>query len=455
MKFLLLLLVFLPTLVFGDTYDDEWPIYVYGDASYYKLIYDGIAMIVLDEEYMKPIFEFVFGISLLLAAKNFGEENLTGALWNVAAGLGIVSMLLYPTSTVHILDVRVLNGYVEDNSADGSGYHKADHIPFYLAAVPSFASSLKYYIIDEFTDALTPIDGGSFRDSGFATPMTLAEDMISGSNFKYSSDSNYTAPKFEMALSHYIEYCIVKEVLYVDKTLSFGIMDPKGNQLDALAPSNFSDQNLEDVDIEDLHGNDTTCGDFWDDEIDDKKDDVADALYDNLKRKNPSFKIDDLAGSIASVAGLEGNASVAMTKIKEAKMNIATSGTLRKALERSGMGLSGIELSNAITSQQTLFDGMTDNTGQWRWMIKILPVVEFLVFGILIFLGLPMGVVAGLSGAQRGGKMLFNYAAGLVAFSFIDVALAILQAISLFYYKTKMAETLLMLGTRLFHTKRL
>ena len=188
-KLFLLLLIFVPNVVFATSFDDEWAIYVYGDANFYKLIYDGIAILSQDDSFMNTIFEIIFLATTLMAAHNFSGENLKGALWNTAAGLGITTMLLFPTSTVHILDVRTLKGFVYESgteTGDYAGYTKVDNIPFYLAALPSFATSLKYFIIENITDDITPIDGASFRDSGFATPMTLADDMITVSSFKYS-----------------------------------------------------------------------------------------------------------------------------------------------------------------------------------------------------------------------------------------------------------------------------
>ena len=446
-KLFLLFLLLVPSIVFGATFDDEWPLYVFGDASYYKLIYDGIAMTVQSIADMTPIYESVFAVSALFTAFSFSKADLTGGLWHTASGLGIVSMLLYPTSTVHILDVRTLHGFVYADSNNTnttySGYQKVDNIPFYLAVVPSLATSLKYHIIDISTDALTPISGGSFRDSGFATPMTLAEDMISVASFKYSRDTNYTAPKFEQALSKYIESCIINEVLYIDDTQIFGIMDPKGQQLDALKPSNFSAMNLANTP---MSGTNTTCGAFWDTNIATKINLVGGTIYENLKGKNPKININGLADSVARVAGIESATAIGATSIQNAMMNIATTGTILSTFEKAGTGLSGIDLSNSVAAKQSLFANMTDSTGQFKWMIKVVPVLEFLIFGILIFLGIPMGIVAGLSGADRGGKMLMNFAFGLVAFSFIDVALSIVQSISLYYYGNKMSDAMIMLG---------
>lgn len=446
-KLILLFLFFIPTLVFGTTFDNEWPLYVFGDASYYKLIYDGIAFIVQDRTFMDTAFEFIFAGSALFTAFSFAKADLTGGLWHTAAGMGIVSMLLYPTSTVHILDVRTLHGFVYADSNNTnttySGYEKSDHIPFYLAVIPSLATSLKYHIIDIATDALTPISGGSLRDSGFATPMTLVEDMISVATFKYSPDSNYTAPKFGQNLEIYIRECIINEVLYIDRTQVFGIMDPKMQQLDALAPSNFSSMNLATTD---MASTGMTCGDFWTSKILAEQVSVANAVTGNLEKKNPKINVAAMSDVIANIAGIETTAATGSVAISNAMMNIATTATLTKAFQNAGTGLSGIDLSNEMTAQQSLFANMTDSTGQFKWMIKVIPVLEFLIFGILIFLGIPMGMVAGMSGAERGGKMLMNYAFGLVAFSFIDVALAIVQSISLFYYSNKMADAMIMLG---------
>jgi hypothetical protein len=447
-KFILLLIMLLPSVVFGASFDDEWPIYVYGDANYYKLIYDGIAMTAQDTVFMDEIFKLAFAASLLFAAYNFFLENLKGAMYNVAAGLGVVGMLLYPTSTVHILDVRTLHGFVYpegSGTGDYTGYSKVDNVPFYLAVVPSFATALKYYIIDVATDALTPIEGGSFRDSGFATPMTLADDMIGLSSFKYSKDSNYTAPKFQQALSHYIENCIIKEAIYVDKGSIFGVMDPKGQQLDALKPANFG---FGGTNIPNINGVDdgTTCSSFWTSEIDGKTTAVGNALLANLQDKNPKIDVGAMANAISDIAGLESNASVGSVTITNAMLNIATTGTLLSAFEKAGAGLSGIDLSNSMAAKQSLFANMTDSTGQFKWMIRVIPVLEFLIFGVLIYLGFLMGIVAGFSGAEKGGKMIMNYAAGMVAFSFIDVALAIVQAISTYYYNTKMMDAMVMLG---------
>ncbi|MFA6195365.1 MAG: conjugal transfer protein TraG N-terminal domain-containing protein [Sulfurimonas sp.] len=448
-KLFLLLLMFIPSIVFGTTFDDEWPIYVYGDAQYYKLIYDGIAMIVQDRNFMDVILNFIFAFSALFAAMGFVKSDLPKGLWHTAAGLGVVTMIMYPTSTVHILDVRTLHGFVypsTQSTGTYTGYSKVDHLPFFLAIVPSIATSIKYHIIDITTDAITPISGGSLRDSGFATPMTLADDMIGLASFKYSKDDQYVAPNFELSLSHYIEYCIIKEVLYIDKRKTFGIMNPKGNQLDALNPANFS--GLATTEIPNINGSDdgTTCGSFWNSEIAAKTTIVGNTLFTNIQDKNPKIDVSAMANAMSGVAGLEANASVASTQITNAMLNIATTGTLLNTFEKAGAGLTGIDLSNSVAAKQSLFANMTDSTGQFKWMIRVIPVLEFLIFGILIYLGLMMGMVAGMSGAEKGGKMIFNYATGLVAFSFIDVALAIVQAVSLYYYNMKMADAMIMLG---------
>ncbi len=61
-----------------------------------------------------------------------------------------------------------------------------------------------------------------------------------------------------------------------------------------------------------------------------------------------------------------------------------------------------------------------------------------------------MGIVADVMGAQKGGTMIMNYAFGLVAFSFIDVALAIVQSISMYYYGNKMSAVVSQLGSNPF-----
>ena len=319
MRYLVLFLIFVPDVVFGTTFDDEWPIYVYGDASYYKLIYDGIAMIVQDNSFMQPMFKFIFGSSILFTAKSMYDYDIKGGMWNVTLGLGTTGMLLYPSATVHVLDVRTLHGYVQPYSGGTggySGYQKIDNIPFYLAAIPSLATYLKYEIIDISADALSPVDGGSFRDSGFATPMTLAENMISTASFKYSRDSAYVLPRFNNSLSHYIEHCVINEALYVDSDTIYGIMDPKGQQLDALQPSNFT--GLSTVIIEDLDHNEVSCGTFWTDEIIANEATASTTLHNQFKDSNGNLLVDSLAEATAMVAGLEANASVALTKIQNA-----------------------------------------------------------------------------------------------------------------------------------------
>jgi len=105
---------------------------------------------------------------------------------------------------------------------------------------------------------------------------------------------------------------------------------------------------------------------------------------------------------------------------------------------------------NNITAQQSLAANAVDSTGQFKWMIRVIPFLEFIIFGIIIFLGIPMGIVAGAMGAQKGGAMIVNYAFGLVAFSFIDVALAIVQSISMYYYGNKMTAVVAQLGSNPF-----
>lgn len=203
---------------------------------------------------------------------------------------------------------------------------------------------------------------------------------------------------------------------------------------------------MENTAIQDLQNNQTTCGSFWNNHINNKISDVKTVMTEQMKAKHPEIDISKMAHSTMVLSGKEVTAAEAMTKMQNARLKIATSATLTKAIEKAGAGLTGIELSNSITAQQSLYDGMTDNTGQFKWMIRVIPVVEYLMFAILIFLGLPMAVVAGASGAQKGGHMLMSYASGLIAFNFIDVGLAIVQSVSMFYYQNKMASTVQMLG---------
>lgn len=434
---------------FATSYDDEWPIYVYGDASYYKLIFDAIAMIVQNSSFMDPALKFVATASTIFIGRGFYKQNTSDVLWNTAAGIGFITMLLYPSSTVHVLDVRTLHGYVQEdlsgaNAGDYSGYQKIDHIPFYIAATASFATSIKYYIIDVSTDALSPIDGGSFRDSGFATPMRLSEDMISTASFKYSKDNAYTVPLFGQALSHYVEKCIIENALYIDQTQIHKVRDPKMNQIEALDPANFPD--FATTTITDLRGQPVTCTAFWNSNIATKINTVKTEMQDNLQLKHRNINLTTMAQSMTFVAGLDSDAAVALSNMQNAMLNVATTAVTMNAFSKAGAGLSGIDLSNEMTAQQSLFANMTDSTGQFKWMIRVVPVLEFLIFGILLFLAIPMAFVAGISGAEKGGKMLMNYSFGLIAFSFIDVALAIVQAISLYYYKNKMADVVIALG---------
>ncbi|MDF1875625.1 conjugal transfer protein TraG N-terminal domain-containing protein [Sulfurimonas sp. SAG-AH-194-I05] len=441
--FLLLLIV---SASFGESFNDEWPIYVYGDAGYYKNIYDGIAMIVTDADYMNTVTGLVFLSSMIFSAISFKNEDIAGAIKSIAVGMGTFGLLLYPSSTVHILDARTLHGYTQTSAIGGdyTSYSKVDDVPFFFAAVPSFATTSKYFFIEISMTALSPVEGGSLAESGFGTPMTIADDMFNVGSFQYSKDDNYESPEFEQELSHYIEKCVIEEALYVDPSARFGVMDPKGQQIDALQPSNFT--NFDTVEILDLDGNIITCENQWDNNIAPQITTISQLLLDNLKSKHPNMKIESMASSIGYISGLESNASVALTSIQNAMMNIATSSTLVRTLEKAGTGLTGIDLSNSITAQESLASNMIDSTGGFKWMIRTIPFIEFLIFGILIFLGIPMAFVAGFSGPEKGAQMVLNYAFGLVAFSFIDVGLSIVQSISLYYYNSNMINTMVMLG---------
>ena len=100
-------------------------------------------------------------------------------------------------------------------------------------------------------------------------------------------------------------------------------------------------------------------------------------MTDNLQLKHPDTPLSAMAESVTFVAGVDTDAAIALADMQQSMLNISSSAVIMNAFEKAGTGLSGIDLSNEMTAQQSLTANMIDSTGQFKWMIRVVPILEF------------------------------------------------------------------------------
>ena len=416
----------------GSNYDTDWPIYVYGNTEIYYKVFTFVAELV-NGDISSRFIELAALISLMFAGKKLYEAELGGALKQTAWTVGIAAFLLYPNSTVHIIDKRVENNIVGYN---GAAYDKVDHIPLFLAATASFASAITSDAIQIIDSAMADpnAESATVSNSGFAAPYMALMKLVT---VAMSTDGNTTSAKAIRELNAYVRDCAIKGALNKDPNKYTELISSKKNIIDALDPDNLG-LDTETVVFDD---NEYKCTDFYNNQIRNGKTTIENMFKTTLANSLTSLDIN--SSSVVLFYNKMKKLYLAGTTIADFQdllYNIRTSKAISSELNKIGYGISGLNIATNTTFEKSRQNIMVEGIGTFNWVAKILPMAINFFFTLIIALYVPMAIVAMLLGMERGGKILMNYAFGLIAFMFSGAALAIVQNLVNYYGGSKMVE---------------
>jgi len=136
---------------------------------------------------------------------------------------------------------------------------------------------------------------------------------------------------------------------------------------------------------------------------------------------------------------------------KQAMMNMAIGLTIPKLLQKYGIGLNGLQITQGVAAERSKMNLINEGLGSFSWMMNIIPTAMNILFVFLIALYIPMALVSVVMGTDKGIKILSNYFFGLIAFKSIDVGLAIVHNIANYYGANTIGQSYYGLGTNLFN----
>jgi hypothetical protein len=448
-QFFHLFLLIIPTFLKANDEQEQFTIYINGEIEGVVSVYQYVGMLSSEisrtltlQEYglMQSILWVGIIISVYFAADQIRKGNIKGGIIQLGWIIALIGFFIYPRAQVNIIDTRV---YKNANPTPNGTFAPIANIPYFLALSTSFATSITNELAHTIDNAMSPVDGLKYTSVGIGKNYELLTKMIELSS---SVDDNDTVYEKTRQLKSYIQECILPQFeIYPYKANK--LFNSREDIIDALAPVNYNISN-------ETNKAGQSCKDEYDDIRLNGISIIESSLYDRLRRyyeQEYGNNFDQFSDDTANVLmGLNSGLSAVVTA-RRAILNTAVSASIiPKAVEGGGVGVSGLNLAQEITSALSKHKIMMRGLGEFKWMSEMLPHVMNYLFSLIIALYIPMSIVAMVLGYASGIKIYKNYVFGLISFQMITVSFAIIQNVINMYGGNSVVDLYNALGSNLF-----
>jgi len=236
---------------------DTW-IYTYGDVSTLEIVFNYLATLRSDSNYLDLIYLSLF-IGGLLAVTVKRALGIMGFGIYFGGATTIIALLFGTTTSVNIVNVKV---YDNIGTSTGSTYARVDNVPYLFAQISSAFSTIGYYSALGVENGFNSVGGNddlrqtSFIKSGPLGPSRLLSNIETTALSTISTSSSI----FTKHYNEYLETCIFNiAALYKSETLT--IIQTSQNPLASIDPVELNTNPGINIgnEVVTLFGSSTTC----------------------------------------------------------------------------------------------------------------------------------------------------------------------------------------------------
>ncbi|WP_457749110.1 hypothetical protein, partial [Sulfurimonas sp.] len=450
----ILLILFSSISVFADdpNYITDFGIYVYGDIQSIQNAFV-LVQAVAASDAMPWIIGLITAFYLPYTAYEYFQtgsgKTLFINLTYMTASLLFMDTVNLPT-TVHIEDLRA-----ETNIAGlpAKTYAQVDGIPYPIAALTSTVSTITDAIKTVYEDAIQVVNvnngldikGASYGSVGFGNAIG---DIIKIARLASFDTGDKNSTRFGRATTAYMTQCVLDQAINQNPDLIKNITNPPKDIFLSISPDalNITGDSYK----IDFDSTESTCEDFYNNEISDKYSDEADKLQARINKDlvGNTNNSDVLNAYISEGADINDSfISSQLGKFQAYAMNAAALAPTLHAFRNASVNLtSGQDLANSITAGESLSALQNEGVGRFKWMMEILPMGFHYMLGVIYSISILIMIVATALGYQKGTMIWKNFAKGLMTFEFIKVALVIITSTINQYAATHAADFIASVG---------
>lgn len=445
LRFLVLLSLFI-SVGFSKEFVDEISIFIYGDVGYFEYVFNALAMIFGSDSF-KHVSIVGMGVFMVLKFWAMQKERSLEIGIKDLITLGILSMLVANqamTITVKIFDKRADHGkmeYVDGNGNPMPTFAAVANVPWIIGLSAGTISYLRYGLVEVLETATSTIGPDlSFAQVGFLQNYKTMKEVILNTDLASGSEEMLA---FRANIVEYVGQCVLRQAAPVNnRVLDIFTKPPTGHTLDALVPANVGLTDANKIAPPD-GGAEVSCVDFFTDNIEDKAEDMAIELYNNLKDKIKPLNLDTMGDALSDTFGAKASSAMiaGSNDLVSYMMNAAIIEPMEAAKGFDQLGLvsptEGINKSAAAMAKRTL---QTGTTGNLMWMSEILPYALTFISGIVYAVGIFPLLFYLFTGNPA---VIFTYVKSIISIELVHFGMAITHNATSFYSANKAQDILI------------
>jgi hypothetical protein len=432
-KIIIVLILLLPNTLFGTNWADEFPIHVYGDVSYIAYAFDLIKALV-EHNAIEVIIGLGFTITTFIAGIKLKDADLVGFGKSMIAPITLLALFFTPTSTVHIVDIRVDKGYIDHHLSPDGGYQKIEDVPWAISMFTASTMLLVNLTIDVIDESSSQVHtANKFSSIGFQEISRATREALNLGSFVSAADNN--SSMYEYDLNTYLKECIIKNALEY-KANAVNVYSPTLTYPDNLNPANFNVNFGDDlIDYIDYHSNaqinNMKCSDAYTILVKNNSSKVLNSIKTKIETLNPTKDFTSASANEAFRQQIGDTANVVGT-LQKAVATTTTARLLQKQQSLDAVGVDGYSIATELTIDNTLATLRSEGPAKFEWLSRALPDILFLLIGIIIAAYPLLIVVQSFFGATAY-TAIANYFMGFFALYFNMVGLTLVQSMVSFY----------------------
>lgn len=426
-RLLLFLILLLPNFLFAAQWADEFPIRIYGDVSYIATIYEFVNSIITSDTAFQ-LFYLGITITVMFAFYKAKDGDVTNLSLSLAAPMALVGMFFMPTSTVHIVDIRVDKGFINHTASPDGGYQKVEGVPYAIAMLPASIFTLVNLTVDLIDDNWASVHiGNKFSATGFQTTSFDVQKQAVAKSCESKDDADVS--KYEYNIRTYINKCITGRALLQSKNHKYVAAPDKAFPLNLMPsnfPSDFGDDLVDYYHYDNTSSTSATCDQAYVDLVSTDASKYISSCKESIDSGHPTRDITSLSASEAfrQQIGDTGNTIGSIQKMK------AT--TVVSRMVEKDRYMDAIDLATDTAISSTLADMRTEGPAKLAWMAKVLPDSILIIMGLFIA-SFPLLIIVQSYMGFGAYMAIANYFMGMFALYFNFVGLALVQNVISFY----------------------
>lgn len=331
--------------------------------------------------------------------------------------------------------------YVDGNGNPMPTFAAVANVPWIIGFSAGTISYLRYGLVEVLETATSTIGPDlSFAQVGFLQNYKTMKEVILNTDLASGSEEMLA---FRANIVEYVGQCVLRQAAPVNnRVLDIFTKPPTGHTLDALVPANVGLTDANKI-APPGGGAEVSCVDFFTDNIEDKAQNMAQELYNNLKDKIKPLNLDTMGDALSDTFGAKASSAIiaGSNDLVSYMMNAAIIEPMEAAKGFDQLGLvsptEGINKSAAAMAKRTL---QTGTTGNLMWMSEILPYALTFISGIVYAVGIFPLLFYLFTGNPA---VIFTYVKSIISIELVHFGMAITHNATSFYSANKAQDILI------------